>query len=122
MGNIEITTYHSAVLNTVSSEAMWDDIALHAVSHAPEWKGKNVIWDMNAFDFTTLTAEDIRSFIEGTKEVSEWRKGTKDAIMCEPDFGYGMMRMFTIMAERNYKQPVEAVRTLEEAKVWFAES
>ena len=123
MGNIEMTTYRSQVLNTVSSEATWGDISLHVAKYLPEWKGKYVLWDMNAFDFRSVSAEDFRSSIDNLSALSELRKGEKAAIVVEADYGYGMMCMFVIMAELgDYKTELKVFRTIEEAKAWFGES
>ena len=123
MGNIEMTTDHSLVLNKVSSEATWSDITLHVAEYLAEWKGKYVLWDMNAFDFSSLSTEDFRSSIANLSVLSELRNGEKAAIVVEEDYGFGMMRMFEMMAELGgYKTEIEVFRTIEKAKAWFGES
>lgn len=84
------------------------DVTLHA------------LWDFSNADFSAIMRSDVEIIIEHTRKYVNLRKGGKSAIVVSRDFGFGMARMYDILAELK-DSPVEysVFRDINEATNWI---
>ena len=116
---IKTTIKDNIIINTISSEATLPEVFMYIANHIDVWKDRHIIWNMNDFIFNDETTETFRQFIMKGEDISEKRKGLKTAIVVRSDLGYGMMRMFSMLAEGRLQFSLQTFRNLAEAKKWL---
>lgn len=119
--SIKTVIESGVVVNTIDNGDKLEDIGLYIAQNICEWEKMPVLWDVENFRFETLDPEKIRTFIRKKALLSQKRSGLKTAILVENDLGYGMMRMFQVIAETNIKIKFGVFRTKDEAFEWINE-
>lgn len=109
------------VINTTTSDAAFSDIFHYVAEHNAQWSDRSVVWDLREFDFEKINADDLKNHIGVGAKLSKMREGLSTAIVISTDLGFGMRRMFSIMAEMNdgFQTKIEAFRSMAEAKAWL---
>jgi len=118
---LSITSIYEAgvVINSVEDVDTLDDILDYVVQHVDAWGNSQVIWDMNLFNFQSICADSIHSFVSRAKPLSEKRPGIKNAIIVDSDLGFGMMRMLGMLSENNLKITINVFRSKDQALQWL---
>jgi hypothetical protein len=82
---------------------------------------QNVVWDISDAEISELSATDVRSIAETTKQLAHSRPGGKTAIVSAADMPFGLARMYQAFAElAEQKSHVEVFRSREEALAWIS--
>lgn len=121
MRNIQTDIDNQIVVNITSGNTSLEDILSHIEQNIDSWSDKNVIWDLSNFDFHDITSDSLALFIQKSRRHLDKRKGLKTAVVAKTDLGYGMMRMYSVMAKMNSKFQIKVrpFRSLSEAKEWM---
>ena len=79
----------------------------------------NVFWDLQKADFSCISSENVRSFMEYV--VKQWGTGgkSKAALVVSDNFGYGMSRMYQMMMEGATSSEVAVFKDINKAKEWI---
>ena len=79
----------------------------------------SVFWDLQAADFSSVTSEDVRSFMAYAGKI--WGKGgkSKAALVVSGDLDFGMTRMYQIMMEGATSSAIEVFKDKNKAKQWI---
>ncbi len=109
------------VINSVKESHTLQDIVDCVAKNVNEWTNTQVIWDMNAFNFTNVNQSDIRSLILQSMPFSKKRRGMKTGIFVSPDLGFGMMRMLQMLSDEQLETSIGVFRTKAQALEWANE-
>ena len=118
MDPIKVSVKDTVVINSPGSNASLDELLLHISKHIDLWHDSNVIWDMRDFNFQNINLEDLKQFLENSREVSKRRIGKKTAILVGDDFGYEMMLAFSEVAQEYYQFLIKPFKDLKDAEEW----
>lgn len=79
-----------------------------------------LLWDLSKSDLTDITSDHLREILSVAKDYAYLRKGGKTAFFISGSLGYGITRMYEIIAEL-YDHPVEfnVFRSRDEAMKWL---
>jgi len=108
------------IVNTADPEATLAEVFDYVSGNIASWADKQVFWDLRLFDFTSIDAQSIRSFLGPAAPLSETRRGLKTAILVDSDVGFGMMRMLQILSEGKIQIELGVFRDRTEAFAWLA--
>ncbi len=109
------------VHNTVQPGASLEDVLVYVKAHIREWTGRSVIWDINNLPLATITEQDLRNFISKYAKTSQIRAHQKTAIVAGSDVGFGVARMYTMIAHEKLVIKLQAFRDIEGARDWIDE-
>jgi hypothetical protein len=91
-----------------------------AVSHHENNPSLHVLWDFSASEFSKITGDDIRIFIQRAKKFEHLRPGGKTALVFFRQADFGMGRMVEILSEiENLKIRFKPFYDLDEALTWL---
>ena len=80
------------------------------------------LWDFTNATIDYLIADDMRTLFKLTNAMGSVREGGKTALVAPTDLGYGLSRMFQIMADtEDFPFNINVFRTLKEANQWLLE-
>jgi hypothetical protein len=111
----------NTIVNTAGSDVTLEEIFGYISRNIAAWTGKQILWDLRAFDFTSIDSQTIRSFLGPAAPLSETRRGLRTAILVESDVGFGMMRMLQILSEGKIQIELGVFRDRTEAFAWLAQ-
>jgi len=79
----------------------------------------SVFWDLQEADFSSVTSEDVRSFMAYAGKI--WGKEGKSraALVVSRDLDFGMTRMYQIMMEGKTSSAIEVFKDKNKAKEWI---
>ena len=118
--NIKSTTKSGTVFNVIGHGDTLEDFLDYVKQHIDEWTEYQVMWDLSALDFARIDSSSIRNLIRKGQEVSRKRSGMKTAFLVESDLGFGMMRMFQLIADQDIDIEFSVFRNSEDAICWLA--
>lgn len=81
-----------------------------------------IIWDATKLEVGHVTIDEITYIIGNIQQASEKRKGGKAAWVVRDDFGFGMGRMFELMAEEKMQIEIMVFYEINEAKNWISQN
>ena len=118
----EITEVKDITVFKVTGEITFEEAAdaIHKFygSDTPQ----NVIWDFSAADVSSLGSGEIAKILDAAKTYAHLREDCKTAFVQSHDLGYGLSRMFEMMAEgAEYSVPVAVFRDFDKAMRWLDE-
>ena len=116
---IQCTINGPLVINTMGESDDFNDFLNHIERNIGQWKNLGVIWDMNRMDFGAVDSESIRALINNGRELALQRSGGKTAFVVASDVGFGMMRMFTLIAEPDLPIEFRVFRDQAAASAWL---
>ena len=94
--------------------------SLKEIYNSPDFDSElNVFWDLQQADFSSISSEDVRSFMEYV--VKLWGTGGKSraALVVSDNLGYGMSRMYQMMMEGATSSEVAVFKDTNKAKEWI---
>ena len=79
----------------------------------------NVFWDLRKADFSSISSEEVRSFMGFVSK--QWGTGgkSKAALVVSSDFEFGMSRMYQIMMDGATSSDIAIFRNVDEANEWI---
>ena len=99
----EFDAFYKGLMQTISKEKIW-----------------SILWDLREVDLSKVNRELISSVIE---HISLWsdkkRQGGKAACVMKDDFGYGMGRMFEMIAYGKLDPSIKIFKDVDEAMSWL---
>ena len=96
-----------------------EDYLLHNFESA---NGKRTIWDFSKADFSSVSVDEMRSFLLRVLPLSYMKKGDKEAFVSTQDEPFDMMTTFKVIAELDHiGLTFRCFRTVDEAKKWLLE-
>lgn len=107
-----------AVLGDLSS----DEVIGVINEHYSNGIVKNVIWDLTEGSLANITKEGFKAIAKATLEslASGARQGGRTAFVGDKTAEYGLMRMYTAIAEMTgVKTQYNVFRTIDEAVIWL---
>ena len=90
--------------------------------HTVEWTEVGILWDMNRMDFGKVTSASVRRLIFEGREAAKPRANLKTAFVVGSDVGFGMMRMFCMVAESELPIIFNVFRDEASAITWLREA
>lgn len=117
----EITTsfIDGIVVNKVHGDVNFHDVMVYISENSHLWLDKNVLWDFEDFEFSSMHPDDLTLFIQKAGDLRKIRQGLKTALVASSDLGFGMLRMFSMMAEQTFSFTFEAFRSYSDALNWL---
>ena len=80
----------------------------------------NLLWDLSRSDLSKITADQIRRIVDAAKQYAHLREGGKTALFTTVPVGFGIARMYEILAEANqHPIPNRVFRSFDEAMEWL---
>jgi len=81
----------------------------------------DVFWDLRLADFSSVTVEEIHSFMSFVGE--HWGKEgkAKAAIVAPDDLGFGLSRMYEMLMDSETSSDIRVFRDFDQAKEWISE-
>jgi len=80
----------------------------------------NLLWDLSKSDLSGLTGDHLRKIISSAKKYAHLREGGKTALYTAVPLGFGIARMYEILAEANQVPiPNRVFRSIDEAMAWL---
>lgn len=119
--SIESTKIKGIVINTMGHQDSLDDFLQYIENHIHNWADSQVLWDMTLLDFDTIEGSAVRNTITRGRKMSKQRSGLKTAFVVKSDLGFGMMRMFQMIAENKIGIEFGIFRDRQEALCWLEE-
>jgi len=79
----------------------------------------NVFWDLQKADFSSVSSDDVRTFMAYVGKI--WGKGgkSKAALVVSNDLDFGLSRMYQIMMEGATSSAIEVFKDKKRAKEWI---
>ncbi len=109
------------VFNTAAEGASLDDFLEYVTANIQDWRTLPVCWDMSKLDYESLTGDTVRNVIYRAGDVASVRAGLKTAFTVDHDLGFGMMRMFQMIADEQLPIEFRVFRDKESAVAWLSE-
>ena len=79
-----------------------------------------ILWDFSKADLSGITNEEFRNILKEVKKISHKRKGGKTAFVSKNDLGFGLGRMFEILAGiEDIQFEYMNFRSVSEARKWL---
>jgi hypothetical protein len=80
----------------------------------------NVLWDLSNSSLSGLNSDKLRQIISVAKQHAHLREGGKTALFTTTPLGFGIARMYEILAEANQLPiPNRVFRSLDDAMAWL---
>jgi hypothetical protein len=79
----------------------------------------NVFWDLQTADFSSVSSEDVRSFMAYVSKIWGKRGKSKAALVVSSDLDFGLSRMYQILMEGATSNTVEVFKDKNEAAEWI---
>ena len=80
----------------------------------------NILWDLSGSDLSELTSDHLRQIISVAKQYAHLRERGKTALYATVPLGFGIARMYEILAEANQVPiPNRVFRSIDEAMAWL---
>ena len=80
----------------------------------------NLLWDLSQGDLSDLTSDQLRKIISAAKKYANLREGGKTALYTTVPLGFGIARMYEMLAEANQLPiPNRVFRSFDEAMAWL---
>ena len=122
MATIDITNEGSLLIATVTGVLTAEEVMAVIIEYYPNSIVKDVIWDLTHCSLISIPQTDFQIIARVSKEsvARGVREGGKTAFVVNSTVDYGLMRMYSSIAEAA-DIPVEysMYRTLEEARSWL---
>jgi predicted metal-dependent TIM-barrel fold hydrolase len=122
MATINITNEGNLLIATVTGVLTAEEVMAVIKEYYPNRIVKNVIWDLTHCSLISIPKTDLQIIAKVSKEsvARGARAGGKTAFVVNSTVDYGLMRMYSSIAEATYV-PVEysMYRTIEEARIWL---
>ena len=79
----------------------------------------NVFWDLREADFSSVSSEEVRSFMNYVS--IKWGKSGKNkaALIVSQDLAFGMSRMYQMLMENSTPSQIAIFKDIDEAKKWI---
>ena len=106
------------VINALEDGDDFGDFLRFIDTHIHTWKDVNVLWDMNKLDFDNVSSDAIRQLIHEGRHAARHRPNMKTAYVVHSDLGFGMMRMFALLAETDLPIIFSVFRDRDTATAW----
>lgn len=122
MGTIErkLLKENDLTIFTISGSLNYKEIIAAIKEISPSEHTTNNLWDLSRADFENVKEANMRKIIGVSKEIAPLRESGKTAIVTPTDLGYGLSRMYEILAEAK-GSPISyrAFRNLQDARNWL---
>ena len=83
---------------------------------------RNQLWDLTGANVENIDRSSIRQFAKLVSERGHGRSGGKTAIVSSVDLGFGLARVYGVMADITDQQiEVRVFRSIDEANAWVDE-
>jgi hypothetical protein len=78
------------------------------------------LWDLSNSSLSELNSDKLREIISVAKQYAHLREGGKTALFTTAPLGFGIARMYEILADANQLPiPNRVFRSLDEAMAWL---
>jgi hypothetical protein len=124
MATIDITTSESLLILSVTGKLSADEVIAIVREYYPNGIVKNVIWDLTSGSLLSISNEGFRAIAKAAKESVEggFRQGGKTAYVGLADVEFGLLRMYSAIAEMaNVPVQYHVFKTMEGARNWIDE-
>jgi hypothetical protein len=124
MATTEIISEGDLLIISVSGDLTADEVISVINDYYSNGIVKDVIWDITNGSLNTIPRHGFEAIAKATKEVLQggFRKGGNTVFVSPKDADYGLMRMYSIIAEMAGVNIGYAVyHTIEEAKAGIAQ-
>ncbi len=119
MANITVEQVHDVTIVHVSGKLTFEE-TIDTINNYYHMVTRHIIWDFTDGDATPITPDQFRKIISTANEYRPFKEGGKTAYVSTVDSTYGMMRMFSVLAEfSDIPYPYRAFRDFEEAVEWL---
>jgi hypothetical protein len=122
MAILDIKTVGNLLIVSVSGKLDADEVITVINEYYPNGIVKNVIWDLTNGSLLLISQHGFRRIAKAAKESVEGgaRQGGKTAYVGLADVEYGLLRMYSAIAEMT-GIPINyfVFKTFEEARVWI---
>lgn len=118
--SVHTIQHETFVVNTPSEDETFEGAGQYSREHIREWDDLDTLWDFTTFNMASVTSEHISTFVNGMKDLNQYRQGRRTAIVGPKDVAFGMMRMLELMADDVMQFEIRVFRDYDEAYTWLS--
>lgn len=116
------TKYGNGIIfNLPDAGCSLQEIRTYIKEHINDWIDQPVLWDLRAFDFSTIKCVDVSAFLDSSKQFSAKREGCRTAIVVGSELGFGIARMISSLADGQLEFQMAVFRSEPDAINWLKE-